>query len=331
MKTILKKKHYLLLLLCAFSEAEAQVADTLEKKFRAAIVARFPQRRNFDLQYEQFSTTNYESDLLDEPFERGTVSSQRRLKFAMNLPVVRGENWNLYATGRYKFDSFSISDVTHTGPYAAYPLSRSVDYQYFSTGATANIFSKLFKKSVIYTLNAVADGSDKGYERVKGNIAATMILRRTKNTTITAGFVAFLDPSSPFVALPSFSYIHQFENSPWMIDFVLPRQAYLRRTIGSLGRLSLGTELENESLYIDLNYPGFTNPYDFRRVELKTGAIFEYCVAKNTIATLRAGMANFLISKAMEKGASSSEYVLEQKPDVTGFINIGISFNPFEK
>ncbi|MFD1605286.1 hypothetical protein ACFSJW_01690 [Flavobacterium artemisiae] len=301
------------------------------KKMRAAIAARFPQRRNFDLQFEQFSAADYKSELLDNDLERETVSSQRRLKFAVNLPIVKDKNWNLYGSGRCKFDSFDIQNVTHAGPYQTYPLSSSIDYHYFSTGITAALISKLFQKPVIYTLNAAADGSEKGYERVKGNLSASMILKRSKSTVITAGFVTFLDRSSPFIALPSFSFTHQSENSPWMIDIVLPRQVYLRRTIAGTGRLSLGTELENESLYIDLDYPGFAGPYDLRRTELKTGAVFEYCLAKNTVAAFRAGIADILISKAMRKGESSSDYVLEQKQDISGFINFGISFNPFEK
>lgn len=330
-KNPLKKKHYLLILLFSFCKTQAQVSDGLEKKIRAVIVARFPQRSNFDLQFEQFSSTNYQSELLDNDFERGTASSQRRLKFAVNLPIAKGKNWNLYGSGRYKLDSFDIQNVTHTDPYYTYPLSSSIDYHYFSTGITTTLISKLFQKPFIYTLNAAADGSHNGYERVKGNLSASMILKRSKNTVITAGFVTFLDRSSPFIALPSFSFTHQFANSSWMIDIVLPRQAYLRRTIGSLGRLSLGTELENESLYIDLDYPGFADPYDLRKTELKTGAVFEYCLAKNTVATIRVGMADILISKATQKGQNSSDYVVEQKQDISGFINFGISFNPFEK
>ncbi|AXB58368.1 hypothetical protein [Flavobacterium fluviale] len=88
----LKKKHYLLLLVCTFSKTQAQATDGLDKKIRTAIAARFPQRRNFDFQFEQFSTANYKSELFDNDFERGTVSSQRRLKLAVSLPIIKGKN-----------------------------------------------------------------------------------------------------------------------------------------------------------------------------------------------------------------------------------------------
>lgn len=324
------KNVFVLLLLPVMSVSAQTQSDSIKKRAGKAITNKFPTTRFLDLQYEQFSETDYDSEYKRKDLEEGTIKSQRRFKAAMNVQLIKKPTWSITASARYKLESFDIEKVRNVSEdFQDFPLTKSEDYHFFSTSLSYTKFSMLFKKPVMFNATVTADGSDEGYERITGMILTTLILKKNERTTIGAGFVAFVDPASQFPALPVFTYEHQFAGSAWTLDLIVPRYIYMRRPLLENGRLSLGSAFESEGFYTYTSQSGFANVNSFSRNEVKTGFIYEYHLNKSLIATFRGGVANIFGGQLSERGERRDKDNLEVKQDMNGYFNIGFSYNPF--
>jgi hypothetical protein len=320
----------LLLLAVPIMSVTAQVSpDSIEKKTIKAITTRFPSTRFLDLQYEQFSTSDYQSDLYGEPFENGTVKSQKRFKAAMNFPVVKKDKWTLSASLRYKMDAFELDNVTNTPVQGGPPVNHgtSETFHFFSTGLNYTYYSKLFGKIFIYNASITAEGSDEGFERVNATLIGSFVLKKNESTTITAGLLVMSDNTSLSPVIPMFTYEHKFSGSKWTMDLVFPRYLYFRRPLLEKGRLTLGPTISGESFYVYPNQPGLKKVYQYNRNEIKTGFIYEYWATKNIITTISAGYNYMFNGTFRERGATNE--IMEITHDGNGYVNIGVSYNPF--
>ena len=95
---------------------------------------------------------------------------------------------------------------------------------------------------------------------LKRNAGTTMTTMITM-TAMTGGVLVLLDPSSIIPMTPTFSYNHKFENSKWDFDFILPQRILFRRQLSENGRLGMGTELNSENFYINLDNPEMRGVY----------------------------------------------------------------------
>lgn len=319
--------YMILLLIGMCSIAKAQSIDTLKKEVRAQIVDKFPSRRNFDFQYEQLGSGSYTPEFRDGSTEQGRITNHYRFNAAVNFLLYKNGPLSISATGKYKYESFELTDAQNNNA----SLFTKSDFQLFTGSLNAGYLSKLFGKVIIYSGSIIADASDESLGRIKGIGAATMILKSTKNTSIAVGVAGVIDATSPFPVLPIFSYLQKFENSEWSMDLILPQRIMFKRRLLQNGRISVGTEFNNEQLYVKLNRYDPGNVYDYRQAELKSGIIYEYRIAKNLIASFKGGISNAVISKVTAKGESTNDYLFKNKQNTTGYINMGISFNPFTK
>lgn len=319
--------YIILLLIGICSIAKAQSIDTLKKEVRAQIVDKFPSRRNFDLQYEQLGSGNYTPEFRDGNTEPGRITNHYRFNAAVNFLLYKNGPLSVSATGKYKYESFELTDAQNNSS----SLFTKSDFQLFSGALNVGYLSRLFGKVIIYSGSIIADASDENLGRIKGIGAATMILKSTKYTSIAVGLAGVIDATSPFPVLPIFSYQQKFENSAWSMDLILPQRIMFKRRLSENGRISIGTEFNNEQLYVKLNRYDLRNVYDYRQAELKSGMMYEYRIAKNLIASFKGGISNAVISKVTAKGESTNDYLFKTKQNTTGYINIGISFNPFTK
>lgn len=324
------KNVFMLLLLPAMTVSAQTPVDSIKKRAGRAITNKFPTTRFLDLQYEQFSETDYDSEYRRKDLEEGTIKSQRRFKAAMNVQLLKRPTWSITASARYKLESFDIENVRNVSEaFPNLPLTKSEDYHYFSTSLNYTKFSMLFKKPLLFNASITADGSDEGYERISGSILATLILKKNERTTLGLGFIAFIDPTSQFPALPVFTYEHKFAGSAWTLDLIVPRYVYMRRPLFENGRLSLGSAFESEGFYTSANQSGFASVNNFSRNEVKTGFIYEYHLNKSLIATIRGGVANIFGGQLAERGERRDKDNLEVSQDMNGYFNIGFSYNPF--
>ncbi len=302
------------------------------KSLGKSVTDKFPTTRTFDIQYEQLGATNFDSKLFGIPLENGKIDHHDRLKVAFNLPFYTSDSKQFILTGslRYKYELYDFGE-TYTSN-SNVPFSRGKeDFHYFATALSATYMSKLFNKPIIYNATVTVDGNQENIQRIKGFVTATLLLKKTANTTITIGALAMLDPSSIIPITPIFTYNHKFENSKWDIDFILPQRLLFRRELLENGRISLGTELNSENFYLNLKGPILNGIYELNQLELKSGVTYEHRFTPKVIGSFKAGINNIISTRITERGDLTSKYIYDQKEDAQAYFRVGISYNPFQK
>lgn len=310
--------------------ANAQDETAVKKEVRKEIADKFAVARVFDVQYQQYLPSDYDAKLFGREYESGEIQNRMKLRVAANIPFLRKPRWTLTSSFNYKYESFELADVANRQDASIPVYSKTMDFHYLSAAVSFTYFARLFKKPFIYNFSVIADGTEKDVQRLKGLFAATLVLKKTERTTMTAGIIGLLDPASVVPVLPVFTLEHRFENSPWTFDFILPQRLFFKRPLFENGRLSLGTELASEGFYVALNQPGLARVYDFRQLELRSGITYEHKLHKSVIATFKGGIANVFNSRLTERGKSTNDYIYNTTQDGTGYFSVGVSFNPFK-
>ncbi|WP_394772636.1 hypothetical protein [Flavobacterium sp.] len=229
---------------------------------------------------------------------------------------------------RYKYETYEFGDIYNYASASTYTREKE-EFHYFAAALSATYMSSLFHKPVIYNATATVDGNQDNIQRVKGFVTANIVLKRTANTTITIGALAMLDPSAIIPITLLFTYNHKFQDSKWDIDFILPQRLLFRRQLLENGRISLGTELNSESFYLNLNTSNLKGIYELNQLELKSGITYEYRITPQIIGFLKAGVNNILSTRVTERGERTSNYIYDHKEDAQGYFRFGISYNPF--
>lgn len=318
-------------------ENEVRVKDSIKDETPIKTVAKevtdkFPTTRIFDVQYEQMGPANYNSNLLGNGFERGRIESHNRLKASFNMPFFSSKTKRFVLTSslRYKYETYEFGNIYNINSTLNYTREKE-EIHYFAGALSATYISTLFKKAIIYNATASIDGNQDNIQRFKGFASASFVLKRTPNTTITLGALVIIDPSSIIPITPVFTYNHKFKNSKWDIDFILPQRLLFRRGLLENGRFSLGTELNTENFYINLDGQNLKGVYELNQLELRSGITYEYRFSSQLIGLFKAGINNVLSTRLTEKGERTSNYVYDHKEDPQGYFRIGISYNPFKK
>jgi len=319
------------ILLFCFSSAFSQTIDTITKVNAKPELEKFPTRRNFDIRYEQFAPSNYAPDYKGVPQGTGRFSRHYRFKAAVTIPLFTSRNWLINTSVKYKYEAFEFGTFKSI-PTATLPVTRNnnEDFQLFTGNLSVTRFSSLFGKMMIYNGNFIADATESEFGRIKGNVSATMILKRTKTTSAAIGFLAFIDRSAPIPVLPVVSFQHDFRNG-FALDLFLPQRMMVRKSVFKNGRISLGSELENEQLYFRLNNQQNQNLYDYRQMEIRSGLTYEHDLGNRIIVTLKGGLTNYINARAVRKGEPSGDYEFSTHPEATGYFSLGLSFHPFER
>jgi hypothetical protein len=320
-----------LVLVICISPAFAQTVDTITRVKSEPVPEKFPTKRNFEFRYEQFAPGNYAPAFNDIPQGTGRFSSHYRFKAAVTIPVYTSKQWLINTSLRYKYEVFEFGDFVNTSGTPP-PITRGPreEFHLFTGALSVTRFGSLFGKRMVYNGILLADASDQDFGRVKGNLSATMILKRTKNTSIALGVAGLIDRSAPIPIMPIFSYQHGFKND-WALDVFLPQRLMIRKGVFKNGRISLGTEMENELLYVRQNAQANSTIYDYRQMELKSGLTYEHNLGHSMIATFKGGITNYMNARGVIKGQTSDDYEFRTHPDATGYFSVGISFHPFEK
>ncbi|MFH7000205.1 hypothetical protein ACHRVZ_19975 [Flavobacterium sp. FlaQc-57] len=326
----MRAKIICVLFVCASLKTVAQEKDSPAKTVVKVVTDKFPTTRILDVQYEQLGPTNFDSKLFGNRFEKGRIESHDRLKVAVNVPFFSSKSKRFVLTSslRYKYETYEFGDIYKVN--STIPFTREKEeIHFFAAALSATYIATLFNKPIIYNATATVDGNQDNVQRVKGFVTANVVLKRTANTTITVGALAMLDPSSIIPLTPLFTYNHKFENSKWDVDFILPQRILLRRGLLENGRISLGTELNSESFYLNLNTESLKGIYELNQLELKSGITYEYRFSSKIIGMVKAGMNNVVSTRITEKGERTNRYVYDQKEDPQGYFRFGISYNPF--
>ncbi|OBX22487.1 MULTISPECIES: hypothetical protein [Bizionia] len=307
-----------------------ETSDSLKQKSVLGIKEKFPRARVLNFEYGQSLNRDFDSELFGQAFQEGKIKAQRSFNASANIPIYRTRKWSLTGSLNYKFNEFEFDNVESTG-ITVFEQNGIVNFHDFSTAISSTYFSLLFKKPVIYNASLIVDGNDNGFERLKGLLGMSFILKRTERTTITLGAIVFVDPTSQLPFFPTFSFNHRFKNSKWEVDFILPQRLLLRRFVGENGRFSIGSSFGATGFYVNVDNPDFANVFEYSQLEIKSGIIYEHRFTNYLIGTFQGGLQNFISNRLTEKGEPTEDFIYKNKQDATGYFQIGISIDPFAK
>lgn len=310
------------------SALNAQESDNNKAQIQKSINDKFSVTRTFDLQIDQYLPANFDSKLFGQDYQSGEVANYTKLRLTTNIPIIKKPKWTVTGTLRYKYNSLQFKKLENRINPDIPLHDYKDDFHYFSGTLSYTYFSKLFNKPFIVNGSLGYDASDKGSGRLKGIVGGTFVLKKTDRTRISLGAIVFIDPAAPIPAAPIFAVEHQFRNSAWTMDLILPQRLLFKRSLLKNGRISIGSELGGDNFYVSNTGFGSNSMYDFRQMELKTGITYEYAV-KNLIFSFKGGMSNMFQDQLIEKGKLSKDYIFELNRKASGYFTFGVSYNPF--
>lgn len=317
------------LLLSSFGlRAQAQT-DSLKTKVNQVLRNEFPRTRTFNLEYEHSFARDFESEFDEQDFTQGKIANQQRIDFMANIPVFSKAKWNISASGNYRYFHFNFEDIEVLSNPANYSPPDTRNFHYYAVALNATHYSRLFNKPFIYNASLITDGSEDGLERLKGFVSGSLVLKRNANTTLAVGLYVMLDPANQIPFAPLFSYNHRFVASPWELDIILPQRILFRRAINAQSRLSIGSTFGADAFYVTESTTSLPAVYAYSQLKLDGGLIYEYKLSKRFIATVKGGVRKYISNRLTEKTESTDNYIYKNDQDVTGYFNVGISFNPF--
>ncbi|PWN60852.1 hypothetical protein [Chryseobacterium viscerum] len=297
-----------------------QKKDSIPLKVRAFYADKIPQSRNFNIEYTLVAPSSFSSQLHGQDLPDNKVKSIQQMKADANIYFIKKKNWLLSTALNYRYTSISNENPVIPG------TETEENFHYHSEAINLVYFSRLFKKTAIYSANISVDGSDQHFERIRGLVTASLILKATPKTKMSLGLAGIIDPSSQIPVLPIFTLENRFNNG-WVLDILLPKKVLVRKDVFSNGRISLGTEMDNTSFYTYRN----NSTYEFRQVALNSGAIYEHNLGGNFIGTFKTGLRANINSRAFNKQDSFNDYIWKGTYKPSFYFNVGISYNPFER
>lgn len=302
-----------------------------KKKASQKLRAEFPSFRPFNFEFGNSFARDFDSQFLNEDFQEGRIESQQTFKAAINLPILKTKKWVMTGSFDYMYNEFLFKELRNISTTSTFQQDKTLDFHNFRTALSSTYFSSIFNKPVIYNASLILDGNNKGFERFKGLVGASIVMKRTQRTIITLGAVVFIDPTAQLPFFPTFTYNHKFKNSVWEFDFILPQRIIFRRPIGQKSRLSLGTTFGGNGFYVNVQSPTLPNLFEYSQLEVNTGLIYEYRLSNSIVTTIKGGMSNFISSRLTEKGKPTKDFIYKNNQKATGYFNLGFSYNPFNK
>lgn len=315
---------FVLLLIC--SPCFGQKRDSIPEKITAYVADKFPSTRVLNIEHYQLASHKFNSSLLNGPQTSGEITNMYQTKINLNQNFIQKRRWSLGGSFSYRHIG---ATTAYTNPTDQLQTITKNTYHYHTTSLNFGYFAKLLDKMVVYSGSVVVDGSQKNFERVKGLVTATMILKANLKTKMTLGLVGIVDPSAQIPVIPTFSYEHKFRGN-WILDVVLPQRLLLKKEVFGNGRISLGGELDGTGLYL-YQFNRSSGTHEFRQVEINMGAIYEHYFGGSFIGTVKTGYKSITSGRVFEKSKSFDNYLFEAKPNGAMYLTLGVSFNPFAK
>lgn len=295
----------------------------ISKKAVAYAADKFAIVRPLNIEFVHNAPYKFTSEKGPNSIPESKVNKFTQANISANFNFLKRKNWLLGAAAGYRYVSLE-TDLTL--PASAGIKTVNEDYHYLFSAVNFTYFSKLFNKRMIYTSSVLVDGSDQHFERVKGLLTGTMVLKANERTKLMVGMVVNIDPSAQTPFIPTFSYEHKFNNG-LIADIVLPKSAYLRKYVLTNGRISLGTELNGTSFYV-YDIDGTAQRFEYRQLDIHSGLMYEHIVAKHFVLTAKTGMKLTTSGRLFRKEDSFGDPVFQISPDPTFYVNVGVSFNP---
>ena len=240
------------------------------------------------------------------------------------MSILKKKSYVISVAGQYRYQSVSFDDVELQDVGMPTPSHYGNEGLHgFSTGISVAANGKLFGKDMVYVGGIVADGGH-GFETVTAMLVATMIQRKTENTTMSLGLYGSTSKSAIFPFFPVFAYTHRFSNG-WTFDSVFPARAHFRRAVGQNGRFSGGYTMDSNTFYI---YPrdkeNFPHNYTYNRVDARFELGYEHFLNKNILLNVKGGFNQCYEGVMRQKYKTKDIVTLNQNGNF--FVNMGIAY-----
>lgn len=301
------------------------VKEGLHPSQRAAAIAaaKFTIARPLNIEFTQLMPYNFTLKDGNNSYPESKVKGLSQAKINTNINIIKKKNWLFGTTLGYNYIS-AKADMTES--FSQTTKNVDNDFHYFHAAANIAYISTLFKKRTVFTSSIIVDGSEKHFERIRGLLSGTMVLKANERTKMSVGFAIPIDPLSEVPFIPTFSYEHKLRNG-LIVDIILPKNLYLRKHVFNNGRFSLGAEMDGTTFYL-YNIDGTDQKYQYRQLDINSGFVYEHLIANSFLITGKTGVRFTPSGRLFRKQDSYSDPVLKMSADPAFYLNIGISFSP---
>ena len=112
--------------------ANGQENQEIKEKAQTTITDKFPSTRIFDIKFENYLPTDYDSELFDDPFEKGEIKNHYRFSASANIPIIKKQRWNITSSFRYRYEAFELNDVASRVDNSIPVYDEKLNYHYLS-------------------------------------------------------------------------------------------------------------------------------------------------------------------------------------------------------
>ncbi|MET0461660.1 MAG: hypothetical protein ABW007_00845 [Chitinophagaceae bacterium] len=315
------------LFLLSINASAQQAVDSTSQRVLNYLAGQFAVARPFNLEYTGSMPFNYSPKYGDTKLPQARMHQFSQLKASASFSFLKSRKWLAGLTTGYRYTDLSTTVKSLAGTQVQDVDS---DFHYLFASLNLNHISTLFNKTIIYSGSLIIDGSEESFGRVKSILSATMVLRADTRIKMSAGLLVNIDAGSQLPLFPLFMYENKLGRG-WTADIILPRQFLLRKYIPGHGRLSIGTQLDATTLYLQGLGANTTEKFEYRQTDILNGLIYEHLLGTHFILTAKAGLRVTTNGRIFEKSKTFADAVFETSPRPGGYFNGGISFNPFFK
>lgn len=289
---------------------------------------KFPRTRFLDIQYQYSSPTDFSTKLGDQDYIKGRANTNNTLMASLNVPLLNTRRWTIIASGRYNYSSISLKNIYDQSSNTSSSIgNKTKEADLFNTGISTTYLTPLFNKLFVANLYLSGEGSHKGYQRFKGIVFASLLLKQSRKTQMSIGLIGLLDNKSAVPVVPSFSYQTTLSRG-WILDIFLPQYVSVRRPILKSSRLTLGSEIGGFAMY----YEGENKKmYYYKQNQVKTGFKYEHQLSEKILVSMNGGIMNTFGGQLINAKQSQRHYILTSKQDMNAYFNVQVSYNFFSK
>ncbi len=317
-----------IVLITNFYFAKAQTDLKFDSITDYQLKTQFPVNRLLRVEYTQSGKSDFESKLFKEEFQSGDLTSTKLFDVAASVPLFFKNKVLVSTSLRYVHTEYSFDSlITLPLPAPQYFQPNQLNTNHYSAAANVTWFSKSFNKPIVYNGSVIFDGNDDGFQRVKGVLSFTYILIKNETTQFQLGVTGLINRSVSIPIFPTAIYNRKLGNG-FEFDLNIPRFLYLRKSVFEKGRISVGSSLAANSLYVPLNAPILPTIAEYYQFNLLSGLQYEHLITKSLILTADAGIKHLLGARGVDKGDRSRDYFYKNKQSAAGYFHVGISYSP---
>lgn len=283
----------------------------------------YPVFRPLSINYDVLGNARVTTKTQTKDVGAGKTSANARMRINANIPVYTKGMFSLSTSLNYSHEDVAVKNIQ-----SIYSTNgnQSFSPDNFSVGLTGLYRSKLFNKPAVYSASILADSRNvTSIQQVRGILSASLVLKATRQTVITAGVAGIIDPSSILPFFPSFTYWHKFGNSNWEVQTILPVKVVFRRSNVMGGWLGIGTEMIGNRFF-NQQAGQFNSNYVFSNSELWNGITYEHHISKHLLAGIKAGYKTPINARVTEVGEKTKDYLLQSNFKPAPYVSFNISF-----